>query len=153
MSVGIRLQIDSDLDKVALVARAVRALCSDVLDEEASDAVEISLVEAINNVIKHGYAGQPGRDVGVIVTMRQSEVEIEVIDQAAPMEAGLLENASEDRFAFDITDLDAIPESGMGLALIQMNMDEVEYRSGNGENRLRMVKRRPASTPGQSPKA
>jgi serine/threonine-protein kinase RsbW len=143
MSVGIRLQIDSDLDKVALVARAVRALCSDVLDEEASDAVEISLVEAINNVIKHGYAGQPGRDVGVLVTMRQGEVEIEVVDQAVPMEAGLLASASEDRFAFDITNLDAIPEGGMGLALIRMNMDEVEYRSGNGENRLRMVKRLP----------
>ena len=29
----------------------------------------------------------------------------------------------------------------MGLALIQMSMDEVEYQPGHGENRLRMVKR------------
>jgi len=147
MSVGIRLHIDSDLDKVRLVARAVRALCSDVLDEEASDAVEISLVEAINNVIKHGYAGQPGRDVGVVVTIRQEEVAIEVVDQAVPMDADLLANASQDRFSFDISDLDAVPESGMGLALIRMNMDEVEYRAGDGENRLRMVKRLPPRSP------
>jgi serine/threonine-protein kinase RsbW len=29
----------------------------------------------------------------------------------------------------------------MGLALIRMNMDEVEYHSSGSENRLRMVKR------------
>jgi serine/threonine-protein kinase RsbW len=141
MTVGIKLVIDSDLDKVALVARAVRALCSDVLDDEAGYAVELSLVEAINNVIKHGYGGKRGQDVGVVVSLRPEQVEIEVVDQAAPMEAGLLNNASEDRFSFDITDLDAVPEGGMGLALIQMNMDEVEYHAGHGENRLRMVKR------------
>jgi serine/threonine-protein kinase RsbW len=147
MSVGIKLLIDSDLDKVALLARAVRALCSDVLDEDSSHAVEISLVEAINNVIKHGYEGKLGRNVGVVVSLRPDHVEIEVIDQAEPMEASLLSNASGDRFEFDITDLDALPEGGMGLALIQMNMDEVEYHAGQGENRLRMVKRHAQRTP------
>lgn len=147
MSVGIRLHIDSDLDKVSLVARAVRALCCDILDEEAADAVEISLVEAINNVIKHGYEGKPGRDVGIILSLRPDHVQIEVVDHAAPMESGLLANASEDRFAFDVTDIEALPEGGMGLALIRMNMDEVEYHSNEGENRLRMVKRLSRAAP------
>jgi serine/threonine-protein kinase RsbW len=57
------------------------------------------------------------------------------------MPAQVLDNASEDRFDFDETDLADIPEGGMGLALIRMNMDEVEYRSNESENRLRMVKR------------
>ncbi len=140
MSVGMRLHIDSDFDKVALLARAVRALCAELLDEEAADAVEISLVEAVNNVIEHGYEGQPGRDVGVEVSVQLDRIVIEVVDQAAPMKSDVLAHAAAE-IVFDETNIDSLPEGGMGLALIRMNMDEVEYHSGSGENRLRMVKR------------
>jgi serine/threonine-protein kinase RsbW len=57
------------------------------------------------------------------------------------MEPQLLEQPAGDPFSFDATDLADIPESGMGLALIRMNMDEVQYVSNESENRLRMVKR------------
>jgi serine/threonine-protein kinase RsbW len=140
MSVGMRLQIDSDFDKVALLARAVRALCAELLDEEAADAVEISLVEAVNNVIEHGYEGEPGRDVGVEVSIQSDRIVIDVVDQAAPMKSDVLDHAAAE-IVFDETNIDSLPEGGMGLALIRMNMDEVEYHSGPGENRLRMVKR------------
>lgn len=138
---SISLSIDSDFDKVSLLARAVRALCEDMLSPDDQDAVELSLVEAINNVIKHGYHGERGKDVQVAVGLQADQVVIEVIDHAPPMPAQVLDNASEDRFNFDETDLADIPEGGMGLALIRMNMDEVEYRSNESENRLRMVKR------------
>jgi serine/threonine-protein kinase RsbW len=68
-------------------------------------------------------------------------VVIEIIDHAPPMPAQVLDNTSEDAFTFDETDIANIPEGGMGLALIRMNMDEVEYHSSEAENRLRMVKR------------
>ncbi len=141
MTSSISLMIDSDLDKVSLIARAVRTVCAELLPEEELDAVELSLVEAINNVIKHGYHGEKGKDVGVTVRLNTDKVELEVVDHASPMQPDVLNQASEDRFDFDETDLDNIPEGGMGLALIRMNMDEVEYVSGGGENRLRMVKR------------
>jgi serine/threonine-protein kinase RsbW len=144
---SISLSIDSDLDKVSLLARAVRALCEGSLDPDGLDAVELSLVEAINNVIKHGYHGQKGRDVQVAVGLQAEQIVIDVIDHAPPMPADALEQASNNPFTFDETDLADIPEGGMGLALIRMNMDEVEYLSNESENRLRMVKRigRPAS--------
>jgi len=138
---SISLSIDSDLDKVSLLARAVRALCQDLLDPEEQDAVELSLVEAINNVIKHGYHGERGKDVQVSVGLQTDQVVIDIIDHAPPMAPEVLENASADPFTFDETDLADIPEGGMGLALIRMNMDEVEYVSNGSENRLRMVKR------------
>jgi len=138
---SISLSIDSDLDKVSLLARAVRALCEDLLEPDEQDAVELSLVEAINNVIKHGYQGERGKDVQVAVGLQADQVVIDIIDHAPPMAPEVLENASADPFAFDETDLAEIPEGGMGLALIRMNMDEVEYVSNNSENRLRMVKR------------
>ena len=141
MSVGIKLLIDSDLDKVVQIALAVRGLCTGLVSDDELDAVELSVVEAINNVIKHGYGGQPGRDIHVLVGLHKEQVVIEIVDHASPMQAGLLSDASAERFAFDETNLEDIPESGMGLALIRMNMDEVQYSSNEGENRLRMIKR------------
>jgi serine/threonine-protein kinase RsbW len=141
MASSISLSIDSDLDKVAHIASAVRGVCSALLSADDADAVELSVVEAINNVIKHGYQGRRGQDVQVHVSLHKDQVVIDVVDHAAPMQAELLDQASEDRFAFDENNLDEVPEGGMGLALIRMNMDEVEYSSGAGENRLRMVKR------------
>lgn len=138
---SISLLIDSDLDKVSLLARAVRAVCAEFLTPEGVDAVELSLVEAINNVIKHGYHGKPGKDVQVVIGLQPDQVVIEVVDHAPPMRPQLLEEASENRFAFDETNLAEVPEGGMGLALIRMMMDEVEYISNKSENRLRMVKR------------
>jgi serine/threonine-protein kinase RsbW len=140
---SISLSIDSDLDKVSLLARAVRSLCEDMLGPEDLDAVELSLVEAINNVIKHGYHGELGKDVQVSVGLQTDQVVVEIIDHAPPMPPQVLEKASEEMFTFDETDLAGLPEGGMGLALIRMNMDEVEYHSGDAENRLRMVKRIP----------
>ncbi len=144
---SISLSIDSDLDKVSLLSRAVRALCEDFLSVDELDAVELSLVEAINNVIKHGYQGEKGKDVQVAVGLQTEQIVIDVIDHAPPMAPGVLEQPADDPFNFDEADLAQIPEGGMGLALIRMNMDEVEYVSSESENRLRMVKRieRPAS--------
>lgn len=141
MAASINLSIDSDLDKVSLLARAVRSLCEDLLGPEDLDAVELSLVEAINNVIKHGYHGEAGKNVQVSVALQSEQVVIEVIDHAPPMPPRVLEKAIEDSFAFDETNFADLPEGGMGLTLIRMNMDEVEYRPGETENRLRMVKR------------
>lgn len=146
MSAAIQLAVDSDLSHVALVARAVRAICADVLDTEAADAVELSLVEAMNNVIKHGYDSKPGKDVGVLVSLQKDRVTIEVVDHALPIEPGVFEQKG-DPFSFDEGDLDNLPEGGMGLALIRMSMDEVEYLSRDGENRLRLTKLLPSSRP------
>lgn len=144
---SISLHIDSDLDKVSLLSRAVRALCADFMSLEDQDAVEISLVEAINNVIKHGYHGEPGKDVQVAVSLNTDQVVIDIIDHASPMQAQLLDQPAEDPFDFDATDLADVPEGGMGLALIRMNMDEVQYISNESENRLRMVKKIESKAP------
>lgn len=141
MSGTIKLQVDSDLDMVRLVARAVRTLCSELLDEESVDAVEISLVEAMNNVIEHGYEGRRGHGVEVQLELQRDHVAIEIVDHAPPMRSGVMEGTSGKALTFDETDIANLPEGGMGLALIRMNMDEVEYCEGAGENRLRMVKK------------
>jgi serine/threonine-protein kinase RsbW len=138
---SINLAINSDIDNVSGLAQAVRALCSAYLTSDELDAIELSLVEAINNIIKHGYHGQRDRPVQVLVDQRPDQIVLEVIDEAPPMPQGLLENPSSAPFAYDDPGVSEMPESGIGLALIRMNMDEVQYTSAGGQNHLRMVKR------------
>ena len=114
MSVGMRLHIDSDFDKVALLARAVRALCAELLDADAADAVEISLVEAVNNVIEHGYEGKPGRDVGVEVSVQPDRIVIEVVDHALPMKSDAAGSRPGRDRSFDETNSTRCPRAAWG---------------------------------------
>lgn len=140
MSAALSLQIDSDLESVELVAKAVRALCSDKLDETMLNDVELSVVEAVNNVIKHGYHGKRGSSVEIKVSLKTDRVVIEIMDQAPPMPEGVATARPGSPFNFDPALLEQLPESGMGLALIQMTMDEVSYASEAGVNRLTLTK-------------
>jgi serine/threonine-protein kinase RsbW len=141
MAGAIRLCVDSDLDLVALVARAIRALCEDLLPAEALASVELAVVEAMNNVIEHGYHGRKGGEMEVSLTLAPGEIEVEIVDHAAPMPGDVTRADGPTPFDFDLSDVANLPEGGMGLALIRMSMDEVDYISRPGENRLRMVKR------------
>lgn len=140
MSTALSLQIDSDLESVELVAKAVRALCSDRLDETMLNDVELSVVEAVNNVIKHGYHGKRGSSVEIKVGLRNDRVVIDILDQAPPMPEGVTAAKPGSPFQFDPESIEDLPESGMGLALIQMTMDEVSYSSEAGVNRLSLTK-------------
>lgn len=138
MSTPLSLKIDSDLASVELVAGIVRAVCSGSLGEEALNDLEIGIVEAINNVIKHGYSGQKGSSVEISVGLRKDRVVIDIIDQAPPMPEGKLDQArAHDLDTKEIADL---PEGGMGLSLIRMTMDDVRYSSQDGSNRLTLTK-------------
>lgn len=139
MASALSLKIDSDLATVGLVARAIRSLCSEALADEALDELELGLVEALNNVIKHGYAGQKGSSVEVQVGIKTDRVVIDIIDQSPPMPPEALE-PRDPWGAVDSANLEDLPEGGMGLALIQITMDEVDYSSEAGVNKLQLTK-------------
>ncbi|MHA6691313.1 ATP-binding protein [Devosia sp. A449] len=138
MSAAISLQIDSDLGSVELVARAVRALCSEKLDDGMLADVELSVVEAINNVIKHGYRGEKGQSVEVRINIRADRLVIDIFDKAAPMPDRLTSETTP--LDFDPENLELLPEGGFGLELMKMTMDEVSYSSTSGVNRLTLTK-------------
>jgi serine/threonine-protein kinase RsbW len=142
MSTGFDLAIDSNLAAVQTAARAVRAACAGLLPTEVIDEIEIAVVEAINNVIAHGYGGRPGHEIRLRLCLQPEKVVIEIIDRARPMAPGLFAALPEDPFRSDVTDRTSLAESGRGLALIQVTMDEVAYGSEGGENRLRLTKHR-----------
>lgn len=133
----VRLQIDSRLDHVELLGRAVRALCATggVPARECAQ-VELALDEAVNNVIRHAYRGEAGHPVLVTFTLRDGQFSIELEDEGLPMpprEAPVLD--------FDPTDIANLPEGGMGLFIIHNVMDHVEFQRRGGRNAMVMTRR------------
>ncbi|MEO7868421.1 MAG: ATP-binding protein [Candidatus Eisenbacteria bacterium] len=133
----IVLRCDSRLDHVELLSRAVRAMCSaSNMDLRSCARVELALVEAANNSVRHAYLLEAGHPLEVTFTLFDDHFKLEVSDEGSPMPerpAPVLD--------FDPTDIANLPTGGMGLFLIHSVMDQVEYKSVDGRNTLAMTKR------------
>lgn len=132
--------IDSDLVFVARLAAELRDACAELgVAEGDATAVEICLVEAVNNAIEHAYGGRPGSRVEVAVELVGDELSIEIRDTGLALPRGLLDEAQS--VEHPLHDPDALPERGMGLAILKEAMDEVSYASAGGVNTLTLCRR------------
>ena len=138
----ITLSIDSRYENVQLVGCAVHKL-SDMTPLNDNDAhqVELCVSEAVVNSIKHGYHNQAGHFVDVIVTLHKDKLVIEVVDSGDRMDPDVLKKYSSISIDFDPQDIDSIPCSGRGLAIIQEFMDSVHYSEHGQRKYLTMTKR------------
>ncbi len=134
----IRLVIESKIENVFLVGLAVNKICSH-LDLDASEAgrVELCIVEAVTNSIRHSYRGVAGRDVTLTVTILEEQVEFRICDQGISISPEKLEKP---RLKFDPRDIKSLPEGGLGIYLMHQIMDEVRYVRGDGKNTLILLK-------------
>jgi serine/threonine-protein kinase RsbW len=128
--------IDGGLAAVGPVAEAVRALARPVLGEDGAGDLELALVEAVTNVIRHGYGPEGGPVKVEFRAVAGEGVTLRVRDWGRPIPGEALSGAGFHRFDFDAEDLDAIPSGGLGLSLIAAVMDDVAYLSDEGQNLL-----------------
>lgn len=145
MRVGsLTLRIDSQLDHVFLIGVSVRAICQTLpLD---ADAVELCVVEAVNNAVEHAYGGQPGQVVEVDLNVDPAALHIAVRDRGRAM------NWAAACARADPTALHTVSDGGRGLFIMRSLMDELSYCSANGWNVLTMTKRLPASSAAAAPR-
>lgn len=130
---AITLSIDSTLDDVALVGRAVRAICRALPGgARAASDVELCVVEAVNNAIEHSYGGLRGQRVDVHFIACDGWVEIEVVDHGR----GFGDSGPPCLVAPDVLD-----EGGRGLYIMHALMDEVTFRRENSCNVVRLTRR------------
>jgi serine/threonine-protein kinase RsbW len=128
----LNLSIDSKFSDVALVGHAVRGVCaSSPLSSEAHGEMEVCVVEAVTNAIAHAYRREVGFRVEAAITLHQDRIAFEVSDFGTP-----IKEFAPRTLEFDPEDFGSLPESGMGLFIIETIMDEVSYRSENGKNTL-----------------
>lgn len=97
--------------------------------------MEICLTEALNNVIKHSYEGKPGNLIKLKLALTKKRLEIIISETGKPRE-----KIEKPKLEFDPTDIENLPEGGMGLFIIEEIMDETKYRSDGKTNTFTMIK-------------
>jgi serine/threonine-protein kinase RsbW len=132
----IKLAIDSNPENIPLLAGALNKLCSLVpLSDVESYQIEVSAVEAVNNAIEHAYDNKPGYGIEVVFTLYPDKLTLDICDFGR-----MMEHETQSSLEFTPSDLKSLPERGMGLFVMKSVMDEVDYRSDQGKNILRMTK-------------
>jgi serine/threonine-protein kinase RsbW len=137
---AITLRLDSRLENVALAGSAVRAMAGEVgFGQEECERLELCVVEALTNVIEHGYHGEAGHPVTLLVAVTREELEMQVRDEGMPMPDGLLERPEPE----EATEVALLAESGRGLFLMRHIADRIDYRHGPEGNTLVLARRLP----------
>ncbi len=140
----VTLAIKSELRDVSLVGVSVNAICCHAgMDKQRADQVELSLVEALTNVIRHGYHRQSQHQISLVVTHLDGVVEFDLYDSGTPMTDShakrLVQGAdTPDSKQFDLT---AVMETGRGLDIIHRTMDRIAYAREGSLNHLHLAKR------------
>jgi serine/threonine-protein kinase RsbW len=149
----IRLQVPGTLRYRDLAVRVVSAACKLVpTGEPRSSAkqdfdhqVVSAFGEAFNNAAIHSYRGRPAGEVEIEVDVRGDGITIRIADYGQ---------------SFDLArvappDLDALPESGLGIFIIQSFMDEVTYQAGerNVLSMTKTIRQGEAATQGEAGRA
>jgi serine/threonine-protein kinase RsbW len=136
---SIHLKVVGQLDQRDVTLRTVSEACRMVLarTKRASDhrglldSVISAVGEAFNNIAVHGYRDEEPGPVEIDVAVdRRGRLAVEMRDYGR----------SFDFKKAPRPDLDALPESGMGIFIMTGVMDEVVYRPGR-PNVLKLVKR------------
>ncbi len=137
----VKLIIESDLDDVPLVGIAVNRFCSyAAFSETEAFNIELCVIEAVTNSIKHAYGEQSGQEVVIIFTLSDNEAVFEICDKGKPMDPNRLKRADLATSHVEKQNIDSISDSGRGLGIMKEIMDDVEYRSENEFNCLVLKK-------------
>ena len=136
----IELWIDSRLDNIDLLGAAVSGIASSLgFDDGGRYNLELCLIEAVSNSIRHAYHGTPGHPVRVRIAVDADRIEMRVADQGTPIPE---ERRAPPSLEVEPAELDAISEGGRGIFLMHALMDEVSFGSEDGWNFVTLTKRR-----------
>lgn len=123
------------------MAQAVESHAATLLGAESAAAVELALVEALTNSIKHGSLdGSVTEPIIVTAHVEALSLVVEVFDVVPVIPDDLLEKAGAHRLEVDISDIPSLAENGRGLSLIVVCMDKVTLRTAEDKYVLKLVK-------------
>lgn len=136
--VSIRINIDSRLDHVHMVGYAVHGICSQLgLGDIVVYQIELAVVEAVNNAIKHAYGSVAGHPVEIVISVNEKRIQFEICDEGKALY--FLQKKTD--LDFDPRNKTSLPEGGMGLHIMEQVMDDVTYFVRDGRNCLVLCKR------------
>ncbi len=132
----VYLEVPGKIECRNVVMRTVSAVCQLTADTGHCEGSDLRILvlsavgEAYNNIVLHGYAGRKPGSVQMKFQNCSRHVRVEIRDTGASFDP----NQAPD------PDLEALPESGLGIFLMRSMVDEVSYVAGS-PNVLTLVKR------------
>ncbi len=129
------LAVPSSGKNIRILAEFAREALSASFDDHEITAIEVAVVEAANNILKHSYSLESGYPIELTIYNNGKEIEFLFQDQGRPF------NQSEQQtLELNCDDIHNIPESGRGIFIMKEIMDSVEYIRINDINQLLLKK-------------
>lgn len=140
----LHLTLAASLDDVPAAGGAVRQLCLQAgVDAHDAALVELAIVEALQNTIEHGYAGQPGHlELDARIDDDQIRVVLRDTAPAIDLQRVTSAQAGDD----DPADRTSLRERGRGLEIIRGVFDEVTFSRADDRNHLALIRARQRDT-------
>jgi len=119
----VELNITSNAKSLPVVRGAVERMATmEGFGDEDAHRLILAIDEALANVIKHGYEGQPDKPITVALSTVKAEdgrpgIMVEVRDKGRQVDPETIQGRS----------LDDIRPGGLGVHIIQSVMDEYRY--------------------------
>ncbi|HOK06595.1 MAG TPA: ATP-binding protein [Syntrophales bacterium] len=136
----ILLTLGTRLEDVFLLGWAVRGVCEGAgFRDDDLRSLELALVEAVTNVIRHAFRGEEGYAVTIEIVISPESVVFRIVDRGAAMA-----DRAFVRCDFDPADVASLPEGGMGKSIIAAVMDDIAYECEGGTNTLILTKKLPS---------
>lgn len=136
---SISMTIDSKIMNVRLIGLSVRSLCEVTpLDDTTRGQMELCVVEAATNIIKHAYQNSDQGSIKLQVQIFPDHIVFVFQDQGIPMDESPQTYFTE----LDPDDISSWQDESMkmGVYLIRSIMDETVYEHRNKTNYLTMAK-------------
>jgi len=128
--------INSAFKNVSSVCFIAKTFCEEnYIPEEKVREIELSLAEALNNIIKHSYKGDENNEINILLECNDGKFKVALTDQGESRK-----NLKKPVLEFDPNNIDNLPEGGMGLFIIEQLMDENIYKVDGNKNTFTLVK-------------
>jgi serine/threonine-protein kinase RsbW len=126
--------LDADPLAVRGVLQAAVARFGRSIGQDEAGILELALAEVLNNVVEHGYNGQPAGLIRVVIGRSASFLNCRVEDAGSPVPDEILTMTLTDEDPFP--EGEPIPEGGFGWKMIHSLVTDLRYVQIDGYNRL-----------------
>lgn len=130
----VELRLPPDPKYIAVVRLTVAGVASRAgMDVDDVDDLKVAVCEAFTNALDHAFEGAAPSPVLIRITPRDTELQIEVVDQGVGFDPGGRDYGKE---------ADLSQDGGLGLYLVHRYMDQVRIESApSSGTRVIMTKR------------
>ena len=124
----ISLVLDSRLDEIDRLHKAIAAFCADAGRGGEAAAFVLCAEELVTNTILHGFGGEAGHAVSVDLTASADAMAVRIVDDAQAFDPTVDIEADLD------SDIETREIGGLGRHLVSTLMDTFSYARDEGRN-------------------